>query len=122
MRSQMAEAFYNYLTDTDDATSAGAGTRNGRDIDPDVVKVMAAKGINVADKKSTELTQEMFNSADKVIWFPTSFMPDYVKGSHKAEFWDVSDPWYEPETSDDFMAQTADKIEVRVKKLIEGAK
>ena len=54
-RSQMAEAFYNYFTDSLDAISAGVldftPAKYGHPI-PEVVEVMQEEGIDVSQKKS----------------------------------------------------------------------
>lgn len=120
MRSQMGEAFYNHMTGTHDATSAGAGTWEGRDVHAGVAREMKQKGIDMSGMTSTVLTREMFDEADKVIWFPTSYMPDYVRDSPKAELWDVSDPWYMPDDGTNYVERARDRIEVNVKKLIKG--
>lgn len=117
----MGEAFYNHMTGTRDATSAGAGTWDGRDVHPGVVREMKAKGIDMSGMASTVLTREMFDAADKVIWFPTSYMPDYVRESNKAELWDVSDPWYMPADGTNYIERARDRIEEKVRELVKNS-
>lgn len=118
MRSQMAEAFYNNLTRTNDATSAGAAAENGDPVHAIVQAVMRNKGIDMAGMTSTRLTQKMFEDADRVIAFPTPYMPRWVLDDPKTEFWDVRDPYYLAGDTASNIAQTRDDIEVRVKDLI----
>ena len=118
MRSQMAEAFYNSLTGTHDATSAGAAADNGVPVSPDVLLAMRDIGIDMAGMTSTRLTQKMFEDADKVIAFPTPFMPRWVLDDPKTEYWDVSDPFYMADDGTNHIAAVRDDIEARVKNLI----
>lgn len=120
MRSQMGEAFYNTLTGTHDATSAGAETWEGRDVMSSVADEMAQKGIDMTGMRSTVLTRKMFDAADKVIWFPTPYMPSYVRESTKAKLWDVSDPWYMPDDGTNYVRRARDRIEKYVHELIQG--
>lgn len=118
MRSQMAEAFYNNLTRTNDATSAGAAAENGDPVHAGVQVVMHEKGYDMSDMRSTRLTQKLFEEADKVIAFPTPYMPRWVLDDAKTEYWDVSDPYYMPDDGTNYIERTRDRIEDRVKDLI----
>ena len=118
MRSPMAEAFYNHLTGTHDASSAGAAADNGVPVSPDIVVAMRDKAIDMTGMTSTRLTQKMFEEADKVIAFPTPYMPHWVLNDPKTEFWDVSDPYYMPDDGTNYIERARDRIEERVKKLI----
>lgn len=119
MRSPMAEAFYNELMGTHDATSAGVAP-GGPLVDARVVTVMKEVGIEVSDYASTQLTPELVDEADKIILFPTPMMPDYALNSPKAEHWDVSEPWYEG-ASPELLREVRDDILARVKRLISKA-
>jgi protein-tyrosine-phosphatase len=118
MRSQMAEAFYNALARTNDAKSAGAAAENGDPVHAVVQAAMRNKGIDMAHMTSTRLTQKMFEDADKVIAFPTPFMPRWVLDDPKTEYWDVSDPFYMADDGTNHIAAGRDDIEARVKNLI----
>ena len=118
MRSQMAEAYYSALTGTQDASSAGArAIPIGRAVEPRVFAAMKQDGIDMSGRVSVQLTKEMADEADHIVWFPTPTMPDYVKHSDKAEFWDISDPWY-MENGSDYIPTARDDIKQRVQKLI----
>lgn len=117
MRSQMAEAYYNALTRTHDASSAGAAGIPGKLVDPRVFEAMKQDGIDMTGMSSTQVTEEMVAAADHIVWFPTPLMPDYVKDSANAEFWDISDPWY-MENGAEYIPTARDDIKQHVQKLI----
>lgn len=114
----MAEAFYNLLTGTRDALSAGAAADNGSPVHSGVQAAMREKGIDMSNMASTRLTQKMFEDADKVIAFPTPYMPRWVLDTDKTEFWDVSDPYYQPNDGTNYVEQARDQIENHVRDLI----
>ena len=118
MRSQMAEAFYNDATGTQDATSAGAIAEDGTEISQRCIDVMSEVGIDMAERRSALLTRELAQSADRLILFPTDFMPDYAKDSDKAELWEVADPHYNKDKGMDFVRQVRDDIRKHVELLI----
>ncbi len=91
-RSQMAEAFYNHLTGTNDAMSAGVDLENSvKGNDPTVpdlvVEVMKEVGIDVSTKRRDVLTKEMVEKADKVVVITDQPMPEYMEESGKVERW-----------------------------------
>lgn len=118
MRSQMAEAFYNHATSTRDAVSAGAIGEEGTEVSQRCIQVMHEVGIDISHLRSSELTKHMVEQADKVILFPTEFMPDYARDSPKAERWDVADPHYNKDKGMDFVRRVRDDIRARVDTLI----
>lgn len=93
----MAEGFYNSMTGTEDATSAGVDLANSvKGDDPSVpelvVEVMKEVGIDVSKKIRKVITKEMVERADKVIVITDYPMPAYVENSSKLERWaDVPD-------------------------------
>lgn len=119
MRSQMAEAFYDGLTRTNNAWSAGAAAENGDPVHSGVQAAMREKGYDMSAMHSTRLTQKMFEDTDKVIAFPTPYMPRWVLDDEKTEFWDVADPYYLSGDAAAHIAKIRDDIEIRVKSLIE---
>lgn len=119
MRSQMAEAFYNHQTVTNDAFGAGAIGDEGSEISKRCIEVMNEVGIDMSEQRSSALTEPMIKQADKVILFPTDFMPDYATNSPKSELWDVADPHYNNDKGMDFVRRVRDDIRERVNTLIE---
>lgn len=118
IRSQMAETFYNALTNSQDATSAGTMATLADHASEKGELVMNEIGLSMAGQRSDQLTKEMADDADKVIWFPTPYMPEYVTESEKAELWDVADPHYYPDRTVEVDRAVRDEIQKRVKKLI----
>ncbi len=119
MRSQLAEAFYNHMTKTYDATSAGAIATLDDRISHREKKVMDEIGIPTDDQYSKQLTPEMIDAADIVILFPTDFMPDYALAHPKARKRDVIDPHYHQEEGIELVYKVRDEIAQRVNHLVE---
>ena len=65
-RSQMAEAFFNNLTEGK-AQALSAGTRPIESVNPMVAQVMQEIGIDISRNKPKALTMEMVEKADKMI-------------------------------------------------------
>lgn len=119
MRSQMAEAFYNHMTNKNDAMSAGAiADEKWEHISPRAIEVMDEEGIDTRHLKPLLLTEKMIETVDKIIYFPSDFMPEYVTKNPKAELWDVADPHYNREEGMAFVRKVRDDIKRRVTKLI----
>lgn len=118
MRSQMAEVFYNELTKSNDAVSAGATAETKDHISKRAIEVMSEVGYDVSHLKPQQLTEEMVGEADKVIYFPSDYMPEYVTKSSKATLWDVIDPHYHHEEGMPLVRQVRDDIRKRVGKLV----
>ena len=117
MRSPMAEAFYNSLTNSHDATSAGCDPYPLGGSFPEVIAAMKEKGVTL-DHSSQLVTQAMIDAADKVITFPTSLMPDFVAKNPKTVQWDISDPYYQPKDGADHLRHARDKIDQLVRQLV----
>lgn len=118
MRSQMAEAFYNQLSNTNDATSAGAIAEKRDSISKRAIEVMDEVGIDTRFKQPIRITPEMIDAADKIILFPTEFMPDYATNSSKAMLWDIADPHYNQEKGMIFVREVRDEIQKKVKDML----
>lgn len=101
-RSQMAKAFYNSLTNTDDANSAGTevempgetlGDRQQRRGGTFVIEAMAEEGIDIKQFHKTQLTKEMLGDYDKVISMADlEYTPDWLKSAPNYISWTVKDP------------------------------
>jgi len=118
-RSQMAEAFYNSLTGTHDASSAGTAANGWPNPSPEAMRAMKDVGISVEGMHSKQLTTEMVEAADKIILFPTNFTPDYLPRLKKVEQWSVIDPGYHEDKGMELMYEVRDSIREQVKRLIE---
>lgn len=120
MRSQMAELFYNSLTESNDATSAGATAETKDHISPRAIEAMAAVGLDASGLRPKQVTRQMVESAQRIVYFPSDYMPDYVTGAENAELWDVADPHYFKDKGMPFVYEVRDDIKASVEKLSEG--
>lgn len=120
MCSQMAEAFYNSLTHSNNATSAGATAETKNHISKRAIEAMNDLGYDVSNLKPKQLGEQMVIEADKVVYFPSDYMPDYVKQSEKSELWSVIDPHYHKEQGMELVRQVRDDIRKRIEKLLGG--
>ena len=90
-RSQMAEAFFNQLTEGK-AMAVSAGTKPAAHIDRGVMEAMSEIGVDIRGQRPKLLTLEMMEKADRVITMgcgveetrPASFVP--------AQDWGLDDP------------------------------
>ena len=135
VRSQMAQAFYNHFTKTQNADSAGVNAEKystdeipivadfdahlvAKNLDPlAVIDLMREKGIEVGASQRTRLTKGMLRDYDLVINIANrSQTPDWLKGDNVV-WWKIEDPHAE---SRELAKLACDEIEKRVKKLISG--
>ena len=135
VRSQMAQAFYNHFTKTQNADSAGVNAEKystdeiptvadfdahlvAKNLDPlAVIDLMREKGIEVGASQRTQLTKDMLRDYDLVINIANrNQTPDWLKGDNVV-WWKIEDPHAE---SRELAKLACDEIEKRVKKLIIG--
>ncbi|XOB46473.1 MAG: low molecular weight phosphatase family protein [Candidatus Nealsonbacteria bacterium] len=118
-RSQMAEAYYNHFTNSNNATSAGildfTPVRYGYPI-KEVVQAMREEGIDVSKNKVKTITREMVKENDKIfVMCKKEECPNFLLNSGKVTFWDVGDPF---DTDLENFRRIRDKIKKRVKNLL----
>ena len=135
VRSQMAQAFYNHFTKTQNADSAGVNAEKyptakiptvadfdahlvAKNLDPlAVIDLMREKGIEVGASQRTQLTKDMLCNYDLVVNIANrNQTPDWLKGDNVV-WWKIEDPHAE---SRELAELACDEIEKRVKKLISG--
>ena len=135
VRSQMAQAFYNHFTKTQNADSAGVNAEKystdeiptvadfdahliAKNLDPlAVIDLMREKGIEVGASQRTQLTKDMLCDYDLVVNIANrNQTPDWLKGDNVV-WWKIEDPHAE---SRELAKLACDEIEKRVKKLISG--
>ena len=135
VRSQMAQAFYNHFTKTQNADSAGVNAEKystdkiptvadfdahlvAKNLDPlAVIDLMREKGIEVGASQRTQLTKDMLRDYDLVVNIANrNQTPDWLKGDNVV-WWKIEDPHAE---SRELAKLACDEIEKRVKKLISG--
>ena len=124
-RSQIAEAIYNKLTNSNDAESAGThvdkpgetlGQRKKRIGASLVVDVMNDVNMSINNKKRTQLTRDMLENFDKVInMSPKRYAPTWLAKSPKYSYWKIRDPMSRGYTTTDNTRKT---IEKKVKELL----
>jgi len=113
-RSQMAEAFFRHLS-SGRARAVSAGTEPARAIDPNAVAVMAELGIDISDQRPKPLTQEMVDSATRVISMGCGVEESCPAWARPDEDWDLDDPHHEPI---EVVRRIRDQIRARVEALV----
>jgi len=117
-RSQMAEAFFNKISNNHTSFSAGTlvGEREGTIIHEYVIESMRQLGFDLSKNVRKQLTPSMVNEADKIIIMDEEKnLPDYLKESSEKTFWDVEDA---VGTSLELHCKIRDQIKMLVKQLI----
>ena len=113
-RSQMAEALFHHLSQGR-ARAVSAGTEPARALDPNAVAVMAELGIDISDQSPKELTQEMVDSATRVISMGCGVQESCPAWAQPGEDWDLDDPYHQPI---EVVRRIRDKIRERVEALV----
>lgn len=102
-RSQMAEAIYNRLTSSTDASSAGTRVEGAGDtltefnkrpgVQSFTVDVMRDAGFNLEDKKQKQLTIDMLKKYDLVVSMAAKqFTPVWLSSASNYVYWKIPDP------------------------------
>lgn len=102
-RSQMAEAIYNRLTNSTDASSAGTRVEGVGDtlaefnrrpgVTSFTVDVMRDAGFNLEDKKQKQLTKDMLEKYDLVVGMAAKqFTPAWLSSAPNYLYWKIPDP------------------------------
>ncbi len=113
-RSQMASAFAQYLAGEKFEVLNG-GSEPADKINPDMIKVMHEKGIDMAFRSPQSIEAAISNNSPEVIvTMGCGEECPFVPGAQMLD-WDLPDPAGKPL---DFMRQVRDEIENRVKRLI----
>ena len=121
-RSQMAEAIFNSLA-KGNAIATSAGTNpdgyEGKiigEVGPKVTACMKDIGLDVSNKVSKKLTENMVSNADVVVSMVNKDMlPSYLRSSAKLILWEIKDP-----KSMDYTGhvEIRDQINGKVKELV----
>jgi len=90
-RSQMAEAFFNRLTEGK-ARALSAGTDPGTAVDATVVEAMREAGIDIGDSTPKALTVEKLEQADKVVTMGCGVESVCPATKVETEDWELEDP------------------------------
>ena len=119
-RSQMAEAFLNRLAKEKslDILGGSAGTIAGEKINPTAVEVMNEIGILMESQHPKQLTQELANSAAKIITMGCGVDAGACPARiHISEDWGLDDPKGQ---SIEKVREIRDQIRERVENLLEN--
>lgn len=118
-RSQMAEGFYNFLTGSKEAISAGVEDYAQKYIfhpTPEIVATLTEKGVDISRQRIKPLTESMCGEAERIVVLCyTTLCPDYLLNNQKTIFRKVTDP-FKQETS--LVRKIRDEIETIVKGLL----
>lgn len=112
-RSRMAEAFFNKMSHTHRALSAG--TQPAKHPHPEVVATMRAVGLEIKDSPGRMLTQELVDQAELVIGMGCAVEEACPALRTPLEDWELDDP---KGRSAEEVAGIRDLIELRVRNLI----
>jgi arsenate reductase len=109
----MAEAFFNRLSRTWKAESAG--TNPDRSVHPYTEKLMKEAGVNISRQKPKSLTRELLEKADKIITMGCGV--DVIPADYrtKAENWTIEELYGKPI---DKVRQIRDHIRSEVERLV----
>lgn len=122
-RSQMAEAFYNFHTNTKDATSAGVEDfRKKYHYRPtvEIIHTMLEKGIDISEQRIDLLNTEMVKRVDRIVVLcDKKLCPQFLLSSGKTIFREVQDPHQQSKVA---IRQIRDQIESIILELIEDIK
>jgi arsenate reductase len=96
-RSQMAEAFYNHFSNSNDSWSAGiqkdTPKRYGKPAEH-IINVMKESGIDISHAKVKTLAREMVIKSKKtVVLCRKEQCPEYLLKSNNVIFWNIEDPF-----------------------------
>ncbi|MBD3249218.1 arsenate reductase [Candidatus Woesearchaeota archaeon] len=97
VRSQMAEAYYNHLTRSKKASSAGIlGYVSEKNNKPSkkAIKVMKEEGIDISKSDVTALDLDIIDESDEIyVLCSKQECPYYLRNSEKeTNYWDIDDP------------------------------
>jgi arsenate reductase len=114
-RSQMAAAWFNRLADPSKARAISAGTDPGSRVHPEVVEVMNEVGVDLANARTTRLTEEVARQGHMLITMGCGDQCPVVPGLRRDD-WPFEDP---KGKSIERVRQIRDEIQRRVEVLLD---
>ena len=115
-RSQIAESYFNRLSKTHKAISAGTQYKGDQQISPTFKRLLEFEGVSTAGQKPKALDVGMVEKADRVIILCSrAECPVYLLKSGKADFWNIDDT---AGKSEEYKARVAKQIKEKVQKLV----
>ena len=120
-RSQMAETYYNKLTNSHDAISAGVGKEVGlRYLHPtaDIIALMLEEHLDISKNSVKPVTKTMVDNVDKVVVLcDLDDCPKYILESKKLVHIPIADPYT---VTIEFARSVRDDVKHMVMKLIKS--
>ena len=118
-RSQMAEAFYNYFTNSKNSSSAGTNDKTPQlypKIPSEICQIMLEEKIDLSKQKVKVITEEMVEEAERIFMMGEHEKnPEFLINSNKVTFWDIEDPY---QMSLEEMKKIRDQIKDKVRTII----
>jgi protein-tyrosine-phosphatase len=122
-RSQIACALYNYLTDTNDAISAGTSigmypekTLGEFSEETRAMKVMREIGLDLTNAPRQQLVPELARNANQIISFVLpEELPQWLQNDKRLKIWHLK---YYPALDIEAVRRQRDEIKTHVKRLI----
>lgn len=90
-RSQVAEMYYNRLTGTKSAQSAGVRATLLPRASKRAEALLKEQKLSLEGHYSKQLTPELAEWADKIVLFSVPHIPKYLVGNGKVENWEIED-------------------------------
>lgn len=113
-RSQMAAAWFNALSDPNQARAISAGTEPGSRVHPEVVAAMEEAGIQLAHEQPKFLSDDLARSATLLITMGCGEACPWIPGLRRAD-WPLEDPKGKPMER---VREIRDEVRERVASLV----
>ena len=121
-RSQIAQAFYNHLTGTNDAKSAGTfiGMYSEKTLgefhqETRAVRIMREIGVDMTKAPRSQITPALTRGADQIVSFlPRTELPEWLQDDARVQVWLVKNY---PASDMTAVRQQRDEIIKKVRKL-----
>ena len=93
----MAEGFYNAMTQSKEASSAGTDPKTPLkypQLPESIRRIMREEGVDVSGQRVKLITKEIVDSVERIIVLcKRERCPDFLLHSPKAIFWNIDDPY-----------------------------
>jgi arsenate reductase len=113
-RSQMAAAWFNALSDPEQARAISAGTEPGTRVHPEVLETMREVGIDLSQQTPTFLSDALARTATLLVTMGCGEACPVVPGLRRAD-WPLEDPKGKPLAR---VREIRDEIKERVSRLL----
>ncbi|MBU1110707.1 hypothetical protein KKB83_03760 [Patescibacteria group bacterium] len=115
----MAEAFYNHITKSNNASSAGTDPNTPSKYPklPDYIcQIMAEENIDVSRHKVKLINEHFMDNAKQIfVMCSKELCPDFLVKSNKVTYWEIDDPY---KMGLDDMRKIRDQIKAKVQTIL----